>query len=318
MKSKVSCIICHHTGDLVNRCLKSLEGLDVEKIVITSDMNWQTKDNKVKVRRTRINEPTHKRNIGSFIATGKYLCYLDDDIEVDAYCIERMADVLDKNGDIGMVYATLLKMDNHKIIDTSGSFLSWSGFLYETYVKRDNELLTPILSAKSACCMIRNDLFFRIGCFDKDYIIYGEETDLSWRVWQVGYKVVISNDAIAYHAFETPLKPKTYYNQTYIHYNGCKNYITTLIKNLPLSRMYIVGINFMVWLFVGCCLWFKNRQGGKLIFKGLWYNIANFGYIWNKRIKKPNHYYWKLVRKDPPLSYYFGRFGDYLRVGHHG
>lgn len=316
--NKVSCILAHHTGNLINRCLKSLEGLDVEKIVVTSDFGWKTKDKTVQVLYTKQNEPTWKRNSGAFHATGKYLCFMDDDIEVSEHCIRRMSDILDKEDNIGMVYAALYKMDNHNIIDTSGSFLSWSGFLYETYIKRPTELLTPILSAKSACCMIRTNLFYGINCFDDDYVIYGEETDLSWRVWQLGHKVVIRNDAIAYHAFETSLKPRSYYNQKYIHYNGCKNYIITLIKNLPLSRMYIAVINFGIWFLMGCCLWVKNRQGGKWIFQGLWYNVKNFRYIWNKRMKKPNHSYWKLVRKDPKISYYFGRFMDYLRTGHHG
>jgi len=322
--NKISVVICHHTGVLINRCLKSLEGLDVEKIVITSDITWKTYDNIVQVLYTKNNEPTWKRNVASLSAKGKYLVFMDDDVEVTKTCIDKMAFILDRNKDIGMVYATLFKMDNHKIIDTSGSFLSWSGFLYETYIKRNKELLTPILSAKSACCMIRKDVFNKVNCFDGDFIIYGEETDLSWRVWQLGYKVVIRNDAIAYHAFETPLKPRSYYNQQYIHYNGCKNYITMLIKNLPLERIYIVGINFLIWLFMGCCLWVKNRQGGKWIFKGLWYNISNFGYIlhkrniFNKKIGKVSHSYWKTIRKNPPISYYFGRFIDYLRVGHHG
>jgi GT2 family glycosyltransferase len=166
--------------------------------------------------------------------------------------------------------------------------------------------------------MIQKDVFYATGTFDNDYVIYGEETDLSWRVWQLGYRVVIRLDAIAYHAFETSLKPRSYYNQKYIHYNGCKNYITTLIKNLPLNRMYIAGINFMIWLFMGGCLWFKNRQASRWIFQGLWYNVTHFRYIWNKRIKNANHSYWKIVRKDPPLNYYFGRFKDYLILQHHG
>lgn len=316
--NNVSVVIAHHVGDLINRCLKSLEGLEVEIIVVTSNLEWKPENKAIQVLYTKHNEPTWKRNIGSLYTTGRYICFMDDDVEVTEHCIRRMADILEREHNIGMVYATLYKMDNYEVIDTSGSFLSWNGFLYETYVKRTNELLTPVLSAKSACCMIRKDVFYATGTFDNDYVIYGEETDLSWRVWQLGYKVVIRNEAIAYHAFETPLKPRSYYNQKYIHYNGCKNYITTLIKNLPPTRIYIVGINFMVWLFMGCCLWVKNRQGGKWIFQGLWYNIKNFKYIWKKRMNKPNHSYWKLVRKDPPISYYFGRFRDYIQNQLHG
>jgi GT2 family glycosyltransferase len=263
------------------------------------------------------NEPAWKRNIGTNFSQGKYIVYMDDDVEVHQHCIRRMKDILKDNKDIGMVYATLYKMDNHEIVDTSGSFLSWSGFLYETYLKRLVTII-PILSGKSACCMVKKDVFYSSGGFDDDYVIYGEETDLSWRIWQLGYKVVIRNDAVAYHAFETNLKPRSYYNQRYIHYNGCKNYITTLIKNLPPSKMYIAVINFGIWFFMGCCLWVRNRQGGKWIFEGLGYNIKHFSYIWSKRIKIANHSYWKTIRKNPPITYFFGRFFGYLAHKLHG
>jgi GT2 family glycosyltransferase len=316
--NKISVVVAHHTGNLIERCLKSLEELEVEIIVVTSNLEWKSEDKTIQVLYTKQNEPTWKRNLGTLYTHGQYIVFMDDDVEVSEHCLTKMRYVLENDNTIGMVYATLHKMDNHSIIDTSGSFLSWNGFLYETYINRPNEFTTPILSAKSACCMIQKDVFYATGTFDNDYVIYGEETDLSWRVWQLGLKVLVVNTAIAYHAFETPLKPRSYYNQKYIHYNGCKNYITTLIKNLPLSRMYIAGINFMIWLFMGCCLYCRNRQGGKWIFQGLWYNVTHFRYIWNKRIKTANHSYWKIVRKDPPLSYYIGRFRDYLQVGHHG
>ena len=311
MNNKVSCIIIHHTGRLINHCLKSLEGMDIEKIIVTSDMKWKTKDTTVRVLYSKLNEPAFKRNVGALWAQGRYLCFLDDDIEVTNNCIKKMSGILDNNKYIGMVYATLYKMDNHEIIDTSGSFLSWGGFLYETYIKR-NILITPILSSKSACCIIRKHIFFRAGAFDDDYVIYGEETDLSWRVWQLGYKVVIRNSAIAYHASETSFKPQSYYNPYFIHYHGCKNYITNLLKNLPPERLYIALLNTGIWFTMACFMLFSNRQASKWILQGIWYNIKNFGYIWNKRRNPVSHNYWKLVNKNPPINYYFGRFKGYI------
>ena len=317
--NKTSIIILHHFGKLIERCLKSLENVNADKIVISSDVdkyNQSIMNNFVYCWR---NESTFKRNWGGEFSKGRYIVFMDDDIEIKYDCIKRMEDYLNKYPKVGMVYAMLYKMDNHNKIDTSGSFLSWCGFLYETYIDRIRPI--PILSGKSALCMIRKELFNNIGKFDEDFIIYGEETDLSWRVWLAGYKVMVLPSAIGYHAFETTLKPKSYYNPYYIHYHGCKNYITMLIKNLPANKLYIVLINTFIWFIMGCLMWFKNRQASKWIFEGIWYNIRNFRYIWQKRQKiqkNADHSYWKLIYKNPPLFYYLKRFKDYFYHNLHG
>lgn len=319
-KAKVSIIICHHKGRLIDRCIKSLENVNAQKIVVTSDITLQHYGNDINIYQSATNEPTLKRNKGSFFAEGKYLVFMDDDVEIQENCIYRMTEYLDDNHDVAMVYTTLYKMDNHNVIDTSGSYLSWCGFLYETYYNRAWWKDYPILSGKSALCMIRQNVFYEVGQFDEDFVIYGEETDLSWRVWLAGYKVMVLPSAIGYHAFETSLKPRSYYNQQYIHYHGCKNYITMLIKNLPANRLYIVIINAFIWFIMACALWFRSRKGAKFILQGIWYNIRNIKYIWHKRklIKRTNKDYWKYIYKSPSLRYYFNRFRDYLIHQLHG
>lgn len=316
---KTSIIICHWKGRLIERCLKSLENINTQKIIISSDITLHPTWKNIEIYYPACNEPTYKRNWRERIfAKGKYLCFIDDDVEVEQNCIENMQEFLDTNFDVGMVYAMLYKMDNHNKIDTSGSFLTWCGFLYETYIDRINPI--PILSGKSALCMIRKDLFNKIGRFDEDFVIYGEETDLSWRVWLAGYKVMVLPSAIGYHAFETVLKPRSYYNQYYIHYHGCKNYITMLIKNLPTRKLYIVLINTSIWFIMGCALWFRSKQGAKWIMQGIWYNIRNFKYIWRKRqtIYRLDNTFYKDIIRNPSPFYYFSRFRDYLTHQLHG
>ncbi len=313
---KVSIIICHWKHGLIYRCLNSLENVKAEKIIISSDDFFPAKEGRFFTCR---NEPTYKRNWGANISTqNKYLCFMDDDIEVKYDCIKQMEWYLDNHKEVGMVYALLYKMDNHSKIDTSGSFLTWCGFLYETYGWHFDPI--PILSGKSALCMIRKDLFNKIGRFDEDFVIYGEETDLSWRVWLAGYKVMVLPSAIGYHAFETSLKPKSYYNPYYIHYHGCKNYITMLIKNLPARKLYIVGINAFVWFVMGLLMFFRNKQAGKWIMQGIWYNIRNFKYIWQKRkaVYRLDNGFYKYIVKNPSIFYYFHRFSDYLLHQLHG
>ena len=314
---KTSIIICHWRDNLIDRCLKSLENVDAQKIIISSDMTFKT--DKAEIYYPACNEPTYKRNWGERIfAKNKYLCFMDDDVEIGRNCIKNMEIYLDNNPQVGMVYALLFKMDDYNKIDTSGSFLTWNGFLYETYLNRIDPI--PILSGKSALCMIRKDLFNEIGRFDEDFVIYGEETDLSWRVWLAGYKVMVLPSAIGYHAFETALKPKSYYNQHYIHYHGCKNYLTMLIKNLPARKLYIVLINAFIWFIMGFLMFFRNKQAGKWIMQGIWYNIKNFKYIWKKRqqVYRLDNGFYKYIIKNPSIFYYLTRCKEYFIHELHG
>jgi len=275
----------------------------------------------VKLYKTLINEPTFKRNYAAKQAHGKYLAFFDDDIEVFPCCVDKMAGYLDKHQDVGMVYALLYRMGT-KEYDTTGCFLSWTGFLYETYTKPKHPI--PVMASKSACCMIRRDLFFKLGGFDKDFVIYGEETDLSWRVWLAGYKVMMLPQAKAFHAFETQFKPRSYYNNYYIHYHGSKNYVTMLIKNLGWSRMWIANINWNIWLVMGIAMWFKNRKASKWILQGCWYNVTHLGYILSKRRrtqelrKVKDRQLFSQFFKNPPVRYYFQRFFEYLTHQLHG
>lgn len=317
MQNKISIVICHYKGNLIYRCLNSLGFFEGKVFVITSEYKGISR---IKVRNekwiyTNRNEPTYKRNLGSSLSQSEYLIFMDDDIQVRKECIERMAETLDTYQDIGMVYAHLFKTDNQNIVDTSGSYLTWNGFLNEEYDNSISSKIAPILSGKSACCMIRKNLFEKIGQFDEDFVIYGEETDLSWRVWMAGFRVIMAYDAIAYHASETKLKSREYYIQKNIHYHGCKNYITMLLKNLPPEKLYIALLNAWIWFTMACLFLFKKPKVSLWIFQGIWYNIKNFGYIWKKRQKlsSQNRRILHEFLKNPPLVYYLNRCFDYLK-----
>jgi len=307
--SYVSVVIPHHTGRLIYDCLHSLRDERVEKIVCSST---PTIFPNVRSVYTPLNEPTHKRNKGVKLSMGDYICFLDDDVTLCILCIKNMQRYLDWHNDVGMVFATLFRTD--ETLDSIGVYLNWTGFLIEN-TKRP-AYPTPILSGKGACCMIRKKLFDDIGGFDEDFVIYGEETDLSWRVWLAGYKVMQLPFATAIHCAES--KDKSYYNPEYIYYHGCKNYITMLIKNLGLWYMPIALINFCLWAFTGVLFLFKSPKKAFWIFQGLWYNIVNLPHILKKRNKIQKERVltdtelFPYVYTSTGIKYYMTRLWEYL------
>lgn len=311
-------VICHHFGSLINICLNSLQHLSCKIVVMTSDLEFWKKNQdypNVEIIYT-INNPCWKRNIAvkKLPQEIKYVAFLDDDVKVERNTISCLRQMLNNFNEVGMVYATLYKPDG--TIDNIGVNLSWTGFLIEPTSKP--LFNKEVLAGKSACCMVKRDVFEDVGGFDTDFVIYCEETDLSWRMWLRGYEVWLEKNAIATHYSETKFKTKDYYDYRLIHYHGCKNYLTMLIKNLGWYNLLPLVVNVAVWGIMGVFFMFKSPKKAKYIFLGIGYNVINLVYILSKRhpiqkgrVKTDLELY-PYIYKTTNLRYYFTRFWQYL------
>lgn len=327
---KISAILCHHRGTLITKAIDSLllsRNVILQIIVVTSDPSY--KDDRVTVIYAE-GGPAHKRNIGFRYAEHQLIAFFDDDIEVTLYALEEMAKSLQKDG-VGMVFGKLLNMEFRKRFDEAGSFLTWSGFLWsraeggtEDLGQFDHECF--VLAGKSASCMIHRHVFGKVGMFDSSYEILGEETDLAWRVWLFGYKVLFVPSSVTYHAFNTRFKPKDFYVPRRVYFNGCRNYITMLLTNLETNNLIVPAMTqIFVWFWASMGMLITGKfEAGFYILKGLWYVIMNLRHILHKRAsvqksrKVSDRYLFPLIKKSPPLSYYIFRFCHYIYTGRHG
>ena len=334
MGTEISAIICHHKGNFIYKAVESIKssyGVTFEIIVITSDSELALKGIKGCLLIHSEAGPAEKRNIGSRVAKGEYLAFFDDDVEVDEYCLENLR-VAFLTDDVGMVYGKLYNMERRRRFDEAGGFLTNTGFIWSRAGQNDldkgqYDKYEPIFSGKSASCMIRAEVFNKVGGFDEDFFILGEESDLSWRVWLYGYKVVWQPKSIAYHAFNTKFKPaKEYYTSSRVHYNGCRNYITMLYKNLEARNLWkILPIHILIWFGAGIAMVITGKvKAGANILRGIWYCLVNFQYLTKKRRKvqasraKTDIELWPYLFRRSPKGYYTQRFRKYLRLGLHG
>lgn len=334
-KYKVSAILCHHKGTLVHKAVESLRkslGVDVEIIVVSSDTEcvkhyWDVKDVNCVYSR---GGPAHKRNVGFRFASNPLIAFFDDDIEVRPYTVYEMALSLNKDR-IGMVFGKLLNMEFTDRFDEAGSFLTWSGFLYARAESGIQDLgqfdeECHVLAGKSASCMIHRKVFSEVGMFDESYEILGEETDLAWRVWLYGYRVLYVPSSVTLHAFNTKFKPSDMYTPKRVYFNGCRNYISMLMTNLGDYELVIPLITqFIVWFSAGCGFLITGKtEAGINVFRGLGWVLTHWKSILSKRVKVQGERVVKdkdlmpLVRFNPPMGYYVKRFLSYIKTGRHG
>jgi GT2 family glycosyltransferase len=177
-------------------------------------------------------------------------------------------------------------MDKSGYLDNAGSFFTKIGFLeHWGFNKKDSGEFgkeKEIFSAKGACMMVRKDVLDRIGSFDEDYFAYFEESDLCWRVWIAGYKVLYFPKTNIRHKVGYTTKRQ---NVTYLNYLYYRNRISSIIKNLEFKNLIIV-LPVHIFLSFGIACLFLMRgslDSFMLIIRALIWNFMNIGVLLDKR-----------------------------------
>lgn len=333
---KVSAILCHHKGSLIDGAVSSLlrsKGVTLDIIIATSDEACfkRFKDFHESVRPILLQGgPAHKRNIAFRFAEHPLVAFFDDDIEARPWAVYEMAKALESYK-CGMVFGKLLNMEYPDRFDEAGSYLTWSGFLWaraESGVldRGQFDSVSCVLAGKSAACMIHRKVFAEAGMFDDSYEILGEETDLSWRVWLIGYRVLYVPSSVTLHAFNTKFKPSDMYTSKRVYFNGCRNYISMLMTNLSNLELIVpVIVQFIVWTMAGLGFLVTGKfQAGAHIFRGIGWVLTHLDHILSKRKrvqkarKVSDCLLMPIIRRNPPASYYIKRFLSYIKTGRHG
>ena len=333
---EVSVIVCHHKGDFIYKFVNSVKSsinVTYEIIVVTSDDELALNGIPGCLVVNNYGGPAEKRNVGARLSRAPYLAFFDDDVEIEEYCIVQQVWILKRNSNYAMTYGKLYNMEYRNKFDEAGGYLTKTGFLWSRagqneVDKGQYDIYEDILSGKSASCIIDSETFFRVGGFDEDFWILGEETDLAWRVWLSGKKVCWVPFSVAYHAFNTKFKPATeYYTSKRVHYNGCRNYITMLIKNLEARNLWkILPVHILIWFIVATAMLFtgKCKQGFNIIAalmsvcKDIRGVLRKRKEIQEKRVRSDRELWPYIFRASPPRGYYLNRVKRYLKIGLHG
>jgi len=275
-KPLVSVIIANHNGEkFLKKCISSLlkEKSSRFEIIIVDDAS---SDNSVgliknefgiknKLRLIALADnvgAATARNIAIKTALGKYLFFLDTDTIIKAGWVPKIVKFFTKHPKTGIGQTKLLKMGTNNF-DYAGDYISRMGFLAERArgCPDDGRFSQEdvVFGVKSAAMIARKEVINALDGFDDDYFIYWEDTDICWRCWLAGYEVRMCPEINVWHAYGTSKKdPKIYFNNK-ITYRGCKNNLSSLIKNLDtLGLFYTLPANFLSWLILSIIFLFKG------------------------------------------------------------
>ena len=231
---KVSIIIINYNGkELLEKCLESLYKVDYDnfEIILVDNnstdgtMEFVTKNypSIIIIKLDSNKGFAEPNNIGSKIAKGEYLLFLNNDTVVTPDFISKMIKVVENDKKIGICQSLLLKPDGS--IDSSGDFIDKLGIVYNSKTKTKE--IREISSARGASMLIRKKIFDELGGFDEKFFFSFEDVDLGWRTWILGYNVVLVPNSIVYHSIgKTSSKLKSE-----VAFHGLKNQLSMKITN---------------------------------------------------------------------------------------
>jgi GT2 family glycosyltransferase len=155
-------------------------------------------------------------NAGLQQASGRFILLLNADVTVMPGCVGRLADFLLVRPDVGGVGPRLQRPDGsldlacrRRFPTPKTAFYRFSGLSkafpdserFNQYNLGHLPVTEPheIDAGTAACLMVRRAAIDRVGFFDPDYFMYGEDLDLCYRLKTGGWKVFFLPSARAVH-----------------------------------------------------------------------------------------------------------------------
>jgi GT2 family glycosyltransferase len=215
---KLSFIIVNFaTKGLVEKNVKNLlEAWDnCEIIIVDSDSPDGSADlveelfdsnPRVTLIRNKNNGLSAGNNLGLKKATGDYIVHLGTDAFPTKDALESLVKFMDENPDAGMCTPKLFTRDGAIDLDAHRSFPTpWVAITHFLYLDKlfpksklvgkyfakyeDFNSVHEIDACISHFMFVRPEIYEKIGEWDEDFFLYGEDIDICYRVKEAGFKI---------------------------------------------------------------------------------------------------------------------------------
>lgn len=154
-------------------------------------------------------------NVGMRAATGRYVLVFNPDIIVSPGSLEKLLKYMDAHPEVGVVGPKLLNADGslqyscnryHQWLvpvlrRTPLGRLPWGQKIVDEFLMKDadhNQTL-EVDWLMGSSLFARAEALKKVGQFDERFFMYFEDTDLCWRFWEAGYKVVYYPESVMVH-----------------------------------------------------------------------------------------------------------------------
>lgn len=198
-------VVTYNTADMIGMCLDSL-GLDTEpsrEVFVVDNASTDGGPETVRNRHPRVHLTVNKENRGFAAANnqvlplcrGRYLYYLNPDAKwTGPGLLEKCVRFMEARPEVGLAGTRLINPDGTPQESISRRYPG------QKFTRSEMAGLKGEIACVLGASMIaRTDLIRRIGGFDEEFSLYGEDQDLCLRVRREGYEIGYIDDAVVLH-----------------------------------------------------------------------------------------------------------------------
>lgn len=234
MKKISFVIVNYNTKDILKKCIENLINIYPEMEIIVVDngssdgsveMVKKEYAEKVILKSGENNGLAYGNNVGLDLSNGEYVVYLGTDAFPSGDAVLRLYKFLEENPDVGIATPRLVLRDGGIDWDAHrGEMTPWSTLthfagldkvfssskLFNQYYLGFFDLNTvhEIGACISHFMFVRRDIFSKVGRWDEEFFLFGEDIDFCYRVKQAGFKIMYVGDTEVLHYKGVTIKRK--------------------------------------------------------------------------------------------------------------
>jgi GT2 family glycosyltransferase len=141
-------------------------------------------------------------NAGAQTAQGEFLAFLNNDTRVEPGWLRALIRPCLDEPDVACSGSRIVSWDGRRL-EFGGGTVNFIGYGFQQGIlSREAESSGPPRETLYACgagMAIRRDAFLESGGFDEDFFAFYEDSDLGWRLWVLGHRVMFVPDSKVYH-----------------------------------------------------------------------------------------------------------------------
>ncbi len=165
-------------------------------------------------------------NVGLGIASGDYFFLINNDTEVTAELIGKLADTLDRNPGAGIISPKIHYFDQPGLLQYAGYtpmnfYMGRNACIgqFEEDKGQYDGYEGPTGYVHGAAMMIRREALNRAGLMAENYFLYYEELDWCERIKRAGYGIFLNTDALIFHKESVSVGKRTALKEFFMNRN---------------------------------------------------------------------------------------------------
>lgn len=211
----VSVIVVNYNGlEHLNPCFASLQALDYSagklELIMVDNASTDGSQGYMRQKFPSVRLIANERNwglckannIGAAAAHGEIIAILNNDTRVEPDWLKELVRPFVDDPSVACVGSRILNWDGSRL-DFAGGAMNFYGYGYHLDFGAPADAVpgqaSPVLAPCGGVMALRRDVYLEAGGEDEDFFVYYEDVDLGWRLWVLGYRVVMAPRAVSYH-----------------------------------------------------------------------------------------------------------------------